>query len=314
MDNFPDFIIAGSAKAGTTALHLMLDQHPQIAMSTTKETNYFVHAYEQTNHYVGHLGERVFEGLDDSDRIDTHEKYSGLFQNPSGRAMVLGESSPLYMISPDVPQRILAHNPDTKIIFSLRNPTDVAFANFVHLVRDGAESLGLNQMDEMFDASRYDREHLYPFCCHLDLPRYASHLPVWLDTFSRDRIYLLVYEEFNANRRECLSKLFEFLAVSNAVRINVHREVNVSGMPRSKTIRKLIQGSEGLKSILRGIVPTRPRRRMRQLIERLNTGKRVHMPPHIRRRLDEMYINDVSYIESLLGREIPSWRRLRCYD
>ena len=57
MSSFPDFIIAGSAKSGTTAIHLMLDQHPDVYMSAIKETNYFVHGYESTRNYVEHRGQ-----------------------------------------------------------------------------------------------------------------------------------------------------------------------------------------------------------------------------------------------------------------
>ena len=37
----PTFMIIGAAKAGTTSLHHYLDQHPEISMSTPKETNFF---------------------------------------------------------------------------------------------------------------------------------------------------------------------------------------------------------------------------------------------------------------------------------
>ncbi len=311
MANFPDFIIAGSAKSGTTAIHLMLDQHPNVTMSETKETNFFVHGFEKTDHYIGLKGEPVFAGLADPDRIDTLDKYRAVFSETIDPGHILGESSPLYLISPQVPKRIKAQNPKAKIVLSLRNPSDVAFANFVHLVREGAESLSIEQIDQIFDERRYSGENLYPFCDHLSLPRYARHLPVWLETIGKENIHVLIYEEFRANRRRALSGLFDFLGLNDDVEIDVHRKVNVSGMPRSTKVRDLIQGSMGFKSILKRVVPTGPRRKLRQALETLNTGKRVAMPDDIRLRLDNLYSDDVLYVESLLGREIPEWRRLR---
>jgi hypothetical protein len=37
----PNFIVIGAAKAGTTALHWYLAEHPQVFMTPVKETNYF---------------------------------------------------------------------------------------------------------------------------------------------------------------------------------------------------------------------------------------------------------------------------------
>ena len=43
----PDFVVIGAQKAGTTSLHRMLRQHPQIHMPRTKELHYFDFNYER---------------------------------------------------------------------------------------------------------------------------------------------------------------------------------------------------------------------------------------------------------------------------
>ncbi|MEO1573815.1 MAG: sulfotransferase [Pseudomonadota bacterium] len=306
MAKAPEFIIAGSAKSGTTALHLMLDQHPGAWMSPIKETNYFVHGFEPTRQFVGHRGERVLEGQDESDIIDTPHKYGGLFANaPDG--ILRGEASPWYLINPDVPARILAHRPDTRIVIILRNPGNVAFANFVHLVRDRAESLRLSEVERVFDEAHYARENLYPFCHHLRLPQYALHLPVWLDSFPKDQVHLMVYEDFRADQRTELTGLFNFLGLDDNVTIDVEKRVNVSGMPRSEALQTMLQGSRGLKKVVSMLVPKKPRRKIRGMIEALNTGKRVAMSDDIRARFATLYRDDVAYVESILGRRIEAW-------
>jgi len=37
----PNFFIVGFAKSGTSALHFLLSQHPDIYMSSVKEPHYF---------------------------------------------------------------------------------------------------------------------------------------------------------------------------------------------------------------------------------------------------------------------------------
>ncbi|MFK7886537.1 MAG: sulfotransferase [Gammaproteobacteria bacterium] len=308
MSPAPEFIIAGSAKSGTTALHFMLDQHPDVFMSPIKETNFFIHGYESTRHFIGLRGERVLEGQDESDIVDTHDKYANLFTNaPQGA--IRGEASPWYLINSEVPARILAHRPNTKIVIILRDPADVAFANFVHLVRDRAESLRLGQIDRVFDESRYAAQDLYPFCDHLSLPKYGRHLPVWLSTFDPANVHLMIYEEFKADRRGQLSRLFEFLGLSDEVSVDVERRVNVSGMPRSEALQSFLQGGKLFKKLIGMVVPKKPRRKVRAMIEAMNTGKRVGMDATTRARFDEVYRDDVAYVESLLGRELDVWRQ-----
>lgn len=303
----PEFIIAGSAKSGTTALHFMLDQHPDVFMSPIKETNFFIHGYEQTRHFKGLRGETVLEGQHDSDIVDSHEKYAGLFADAPENA-VRGEASPWYLINSNVPERIRAHRADTKIVIILRDPADVAFANFVHLVRDRAESLRLNQIDKVFEAGRYASPELYPFCDHLSLPRYGSHLPVWLSTFDPANVHLMIYEEFKADRRGQLTGLFNFLGLHDDVTIDVERRVNVSGMPRSESLQSFLQGGKLFKKLVGLVVPKKPRRKVRAMIEAMNTGKRVAMNAGTRARFDKLFRDDVAYVESLLGRELEAWR------
>ena len=303
----PEFVIAGSAKSGTTALHLMLDQHPGAWMSPIKETNYFVHGFEPTRQFVGHRGERVLADQDESDIVDRPDKYASLFEAaPEG--VLRGEASPWYLINPRVPERILAHRPDMKIVIILRNPGNVAFANFVHLVRDRAESLRLADVDQIFDNAHYARDDLYPFCHHLRLPRYAEHLPVWLDAFGEDRLHLMIYEDFKADRRGALSGLFGFLGLSDDVHIDVDRRVNVSGMPRSEALQDMLQGSRGFKKLVGLVLPKKPRRKLRSMIEAMNTGKRVSMSDSVRARFDALYANDVAFVEDLVGRRLTAWR------
>ena len=98
MSPFPDFIIAGSAKSGTTAIHLMLDQHPDVYMSAIKETNYFIHGYESTRNYVEHRGQLTLEDQSEGDITDTLAKYETLFEGAS-EGQILGEASPWYLIN-----------------------------------------------------------------------------------------------------------------------------------------------------------------------------------------------------------------------
>lgn len=288
----------------------MLDQHPNVNMSQTKETNFFVHAFEPTAHFVDHRGTRVFASQNESDICDTLEKYGREFAN-TNTGQIAGEASPWYLINDEVPARIRAHRNSIKILIILRNPSDVAFANFIHQVRVGAESLDLEQVEQLFEHGRYTKPNLYPFCHHLRLPQYSIHLPAWVTAFDESNLHIMIYEEFNIDRRAAVSGVFDFLRLHDDVKIDVDTSVNVSGLPKSTTARDLLQGSVAFKKFVGLVVPTKPRRKVRALLEAINTTKKVTMPGDIRSRFDHLFQDDINYVEQLLGREIPAWRELR---
>jgi hypothetical protein len=78
----PDLIIIGAQKSGTTSLHYYLEQHPDIAGSTIKETHYFNNAI--------HFGV-------------SHQRYRQYFK---GKSKFHFESTPAYLYAPETPEKI----------------------------------------------------------------------------------------------------------------------------------------------------------------------------------------------------------------
>ena len=130
----PNFLIIGSAKAGTTSLHYYLNQHPEIYMTAVKEPRFFALEGKNLN----------FSGPDkdiiNSTSVTTYEEYIALFEEVSSEKAI-GETSPLYLYSEKAIQRIHHYLPDVKLIVILRNPIDRAFSCYTHLLREGYESL-----------------------------------------------------------------------------------------------------------------------------------------------------------------------------
>lgn len=114
-----DFMVAGVQKGGTSALHILLAQHPQIEMSTKKELHFFdkrdfVHQESAFAAYH-RKGWGVDGGFDDN--------------------ILYGESTPRYVVSrrngvPRYLQRIRRYNPAIKLLILLRDPVDRAFSQW----------------------------------------------------------------------------------------------------------------------------------------------------------------------------------------
>lgn len=303
----PDFIIVGVSKAGTTLMANMLDEHPDVFVSPIKETNFFYNKSKDSKHLKYNTDKGWLEGQEDHAIIDTLEKYNALFSDQSH--LLVGEASPLYLICEDISERIHAHHPDVKIIISLRNPTDVSYANFVMQCRDGNESLDVTQVEEMLAPGRYENDGLHPFARHLEIPRYEKHIQKYIDVFGMENIHFVIFEEFIKNKPEHMKRLFSFLGVrEDFVVESGNRKVNISAMPKSIFLRNLIQGSMGFKRFLRLFLSKKQRIKLRSTIETFNTSKdKPVLSAAERQKLDSMFITERAYVARLLGRDIAVW-------
>src|SRR5215472_6955488 len=130
----PNFLVLGTAKAGTSSLYAYLKQHPEVYLSPKTELNFFAHEGKDLN----------FRGPGDPDYvwddsiIATYEEYCKQFDTVDKESAV-GEVSTHNLYSPQAAAKIKHYVPNAKMIAILRNPADRAFSAFSHMVRDRRE-------------------------------------------------------------------------------------------------------------------------------------------------------------------------------
>ncbi|MGZ8247398.1 hypothetical protein [Methylomagnum sp.] len=114
---FPDFLILGAPKAGTTAMFRALEQHPRIFCSPAKEPRYFINPgwrpdYRDPGAEV-RLRTIVVEEAD----------YLRLFSQcpPDAKA---GEASTAYLQSAEAPAHAVRYVPNVRLITVLRHPVE----------------------------------------------------------------------------------------------------------------------------------------------------------------------------------------------
>ena len=76
---WPNFLIIGAAKAGTTALYHQLNSHPEIFMSAQKEMNYF----DIKDHEINFTGPGDMDGIHRT-TITKKEEYLSFFSARMG--------------------------------------------------------------------------------------------------------------------------------------------------------------------------------------------------------------------------------------
>ena len=113
----PDFFVVGHPKSGTTAMHVMLSQHPQIFVGT-KEPRYF----------VPEMRLRDFRRTPQTpENID---EYKAWFAGAAPHQIV-GDVSPNYLWSKHSAELIAEAQPQARIIALLREPA--SFLRSLHM-------------------------------------------------------------------------------------------------------------------------------------------------------------------------------------
>ena len=201
----PDYLIIGAQKAGTTALHRFLNQHP-LALGP--------------NENVPRSGEiHYFD-----DNFDKGEAwYQACFFEKPTPDYITGDKSPYYLFHPLVAKRVYDLYPHIKLIIVLRNPIDRAYSHYWFNVRLGNEPLksfekALSAETERLanEEEKFYRDPLYQstkhrFFSYLARSRYVEQLKRWLAYFPLEQIHIVDAADLRDQPQETLNDVFAFL-------------------------------------------------------------------------------------------------------
>lgn len=192
----PNFICIGAQKSGTTWLHYMLAQHPDICMPIKKELFFFDK-------------EENFEGLGP-------EGYENFFSH-YGKESAVGEITAAYFWTRAIdhsydfnayrsgtPERVRSLlGSDVKLIILLRHPVWRAVSAYVHHMQRQRIRLGENIM------SAGKRHGI------LSMGFYSRHLEPWMEAFGPRNVLVRSYDEIKTDKMGLLRDVYDFLGVRN---------------------------------------------------------------------------------------------------
>lgn len=292
----PNFLIIGAQKAGTTSLYYYLDQHPQVYMSPRKEPHFF----EGTTMDFNGPGRKITPVTD-------IREYRRLFGGVSTETAV-GEASASYLYSPRAPGLIRDHIPDARLIAVLRNPAERAYSNFLHMVRVGREPVP-DFAEALREEERRIRDGWGPLWHYRTKGFYHGQLKRYFDTFGGEQIQVHLYEDLRSRPLDVLRQTFRFLGVDEGFVPDTSRNHNPSGIPKNQTLYALLKrlaSHTNLGSGLAQLLPDGARR----YVERRILVKPPPLAPDVRQQLIEVYREDISKLEDLIGRDLSGWLRV----
>ena len=207
----PNFIIIGSSKSGTLAIHNYLLQHPDIDYSP-RNIHFFEYVYsDKISWYKSHFPTKLHKSL-----VKTIHK----------RKCLIGEHTATYLHHPLVPQRVKDSIPDVKLIISLRNPIDRAYSNYHHHVREGYEKRTfeeavfseIKRIEIIKDNNKLQIKNPnfsnYVAFNYLRHGTYVDKIENWLKKFSREQLCIIENSDLSKNPQQVIDKLFVFLGLS----------------------------------------------------------------------------------------------------
>jgi len=208
---FPDFLIIGPQRTGTTWLHANLRAHPQIFLSEPKELFFFSrlktshHPRFQSNDLSWYL--RFFRDPPWRAALKTAiclSKYREWY-----RPHVRGEATASYAaLERDVIEEITALNPDIKAILMIRDPIDRAWS---HAKKDLVRKTD-RKVDEVpesefkaFFSDRYQRQ-----CA-----RYVEQHDAWSACLKPGHLLVGLFDDIASRPEVLLLEVMSFLGVAS---------------------------------------------------------------------------------------------------
>lgn len=303
----PTFLIIGAGLSGTTTLHYVLGQHPQIYMSPNKETNFF--AYHCSGGDVPSIVRKEDIGRIDSRSVKSLDDYRFLFRGVTNQ-IAIGESSPAYLITPGVPEAIRELLPEAKLVAMLRQPIERGYSAFQRRCRRGTYSYD----DDFAEILERDDERIRREgrgISILDAARYYGHLKRFYDVFPAEQIKVCLLSDMQSRPREFYSDLFRFLGVDESFRPDHSAQFNTSGRPKSAAFARLTRVSRPLRGWLHRNLPAGAMTRLSRTYHKLqaaNIEKHPTLPPQLRRELTRRYYGEeIEKLQGLIGRDLSFW-------
>ena len=212
---YPDFLIIGTKRGGTTSLWNYLVAHPQVLSMFPSARGLKSNAY-------------FFEHLDRGDRWYRSHFHSTAYRRLKERRVdrvVTGEASPYYMYGPHVPELIARRMPGVRLIMLLRDPVDRAYGHYQERTQQGVEPLSFEhalaaeaerldgEWEHMAaDPRYYSRAH--DFFSYRDRGVYLPQVNRVFACFPRDHVLIIRSEDLYLDPHAVFAHTCAFLGIA----------------------------------------------------------------------------------------------------
>lgn len=275
-----NFLVIGAMKCATTTLYQDLCLNPKIFLAVKE---------------LGLL--KSPNVLSDAGRRGYASHFAG-----AKIGQVCGDISTEYSKSPEYPnvadhaRRVLGKN--AKVIYMVREPVARLLSHHQHMLN----ARGSERMGEDINAEIDRRSEL------INYSRYAMQLTPWMESFGRENIHVIVFEEYVRERARVTDAVCDFLGVPR-----VALQLDAKGANRGESRRvanKLwaaLITSRFYRSGLRGMLPDSVRQIFAKTLLKSAVQRRIPASRATLARIIDQLAPDVEHLQMMLGAEAPLW-------
>ena len=290
----PNFLIVGAAKSGTTSLYRYLRQHPDIFMPEWKELSLFI-------------GDS-FGPLHSARKPYYYEKAFSKVKNQTA----VGEASTAYLFDEAAPKIIKEQLGTIRIIIILRDPVAMSYSLYNHQLRKEGETIeNFEEAIAKEEERRKDPEfrnkcygwHANYYYYQRGL--YYHQVKRYLDTFGRENVRIIIFEEFVDEALNMAQSIYRFLRVDDSFvpEIKIHNPGGgIFNIPR-------FWQDVGL------FLKTFQFAFSRNLIKKVphllrNIGRKPPQPidEDTAKKLRNKFYEDICRLERLIGKDLSVWK------
>jgi len=259
-----DLLILGAQKAATTTLFDLLARSEQIVAAYTKEPHFF------------------------STRPDWRERIAQYHRLYGEREGIRCEASTSYTFFPhrrlEIWRDIREYNPQMKAIYIVRNPLDRILSHYRHSIR-----------------RRYTKDDIRDFALNYPLPlaisRYCTQITPFIDTFGRENVCLLDFDDLVKRQQDVLDDVARFVGID---RIVVDRSGGVHSNSSGSLRHHRLQRLGPLGRVIDSIFDQR----------RNLKAEAAEIPQELKRAILHELELEIQGIERLMDRDFSSWRAI----
>ncbi|WP_040252895.1 sulfotransferase family protein [Psychroserpens mesophilus] len=298
-----NLFIVGAAKSGTTSLYNYLNQHPEVFFPKVKEPNYYSNIESEDPLVYNKPKEGVFYH---NKIINDQAVYFSLY-NTSNKFKIVGDSSPSYLWDIEASKRIYSDFPNAKILIILRNPVMRTFSHYLMNLKSGTETetdfFKAVKRDETTQPKVWGNGKVF---LYKELGMYHNQVKTYFDTFKKEHIKVIIYEEFFNDLEQGLLDVFKFLEIDSCQNINIDEIHNKYSAPKNGLSKYVLQYKTKL-GFIRNIAPHKLKAFFNKNVF-YKEGERPEIRDDAKLYLNNVFKDDIKKLEVLLNKKLDSWK------
>lgn len=300
MKIFPNFLIIGFPKAGTTSVYQHLRSHPEIYMPNNTELRYFNNV--QVLKHLGGPGDTIIPNKICKDQAE----YEAYFTDYSGEKAI-GECTTGYIFYKEALVNIKSQfDSKVKLIVMLREPVSRAFSHYQYLVRRDKETLSF---EEAIKEEDFRKENAWnDGWLYLENSLYSSRIKNLIDMQLNFKLFL--FEDFKENPQDFMRQIYSYLNVDeDHEAVNLALSYNKGGVFKNRKLMKWLQSPSTIRSSVKKILPDNLIENLRNRRDEfiVSSTTPLVLKEATRAKLRSYFKGDVNELSKMTDTDLTKW-------